>query len=66
MKEFAKQNDKAEMNQEMMDDAFAMGEGNVEEQADDVYENILGEIGLEYDMNAGKAGAGNVKVAGQQ
>lgn len=25
-----------------------MGMGNVDEQADDVYEGILGEIGLEY------------------
>jgi hypothetical protein len=27
-----------------------MGMDNVEEQADDVYNNILGEIGLEYQI----------------
>jgi hypothetical protein len=27
-----------------------MGLGNVEEEADEVYNNILGEIGLEYSI----------------
>ena len=35
---------KAEMNQEMVSDAMDMGE--VTEEADDVYGQILGEIGL--------------------
>lgn len=28
--------------------AMDMGMGNVEEEADDIYNGILGEIGLEY------------------
>jgi hypothetical protein len=36
---------KAEMISEMINDAMDMGEAN--EEADDVYEQILGEIGME-------------------
>lgn len=45
--EFNKQMGKAEMNQEIMGDAMDMMDGEgVGEDADDVYEGILGEIGL--------------------
>ena len=38
------------MKQEAMNDAMdmAMGNADMDEQADDVYNGILGEIGLEY------------------
>ena len=40
---------KAEMNSEMMGDAMdAMEDPNAQADADDVYNGILGEIGLEY------------------
>ena len=52
---------KAEMQQDMVqissnnmkqvNDAMEMGMDNVDEQADDVYNGILGEIGLEYQVN---------------
>ena len=52
MKNFAKEMAKAEGKQEMMDDAFDMMDGNgVAEDADQLYEGILGEIGLELNMN---------------
>ena len=42
---------KAEFNQEAVNDAMEMGMGaDVDEQADDVYNGILGEIGLEYEI----------------
>ena len=45
--EFNKQMGKAEMNQEIMGDAMDMMDGEgVGEDADNVYEGILGEIGL--------------------
>ena len=45
--EFNKAMGKAEMNQEMMGDAMDMMDGEgVGEDADDVYDGILGEIGL--------------------
>ena len=41
--------DKAEMGQEMMSDAFQMMEDpNEQADADDLYENVLSEIGLEF------------------
>ena len=53
---------KSEMNQEavyyfisyylQVNMAMDMGMGDVEEEADDVYNGILGEIGLEYEVNA--------------
>ena len=47
LKEFNKQMGKQEMNNEMISDAFDMAEGTgVEGDADDVYNGILGEIGL--------------------
>ena len=52
MKSFAKEMAKAEGKQEMMDDAFDMMDGTgVAEDADAVYDGILGEIGLEMNMN---------------
>lgn len=48
LKEFAKQSDKMEMQQEMMNDNMdmMMDTGDMEEQADEVYGQILGEIGI--------------------
>ena len=37
-----------EMGQDAVNDAMEMGMGDVEDEADDVYNGILGEIGLEY------------------
>ena len=49
MKEFQKETMKAELNGEMMGDAMdAMEDPNAQADADDVYNGILGEIGLEY------------------
>ena len=45
IKSFQKESMKAEMNSEMINDAMDMGDAN--EEADDVYEQILGEIGME-------------------
>ena len=44
IKQFQKESMKAEMNQDMVADAMDMGDVN--EEADDVYGQILGEIGL--------------------
>ena len=44
IKDFTKESMKAEMNQEMVTDAMDMGDVN--EEADDVYDQILGEVGL--------------------
>ena len=38
------------MQQDMVNDAMEMGMDNVEEDAEDVYNGILGEIGLEVQM----------------
>ena len=47
MKEFAKETAKMDMQGEMMNDAMdAMGDGETENQADEVYSQILGEIGM--------------------
>ena len=48
LKTFNKETMKAEFNQEAVNDAMEMGMGDVDEQADEVYNGILGEIGLEY------------------
>ena len=50
LKNFNKESMKAEFNQEAMNDAMEMGMGDVDEQADDIYNGILGEIGLEYQI----------------
>ena len=43
------------MQQDMVNDAMEMGMDNVEEDAEDVYNGILGEIGLEVQMQGGNA-----------
>ena len=49
MKEFSKEMEKAGIQGEMMQDAFEMAEDpSANAEADDVYNGILGEIGLEY------------------
>ena len=57
LKEFAKQSEKMEMQQEMMSDQIDLGmdTGDMVEQAEEVYSQILGEIGinLEGEMKAG-------------
>ena len=50
LKTFNKESMKAEFKQEAMADAMDMGQGNMDEEADDVYNGILGEIGLEYQI----------------
>ena len=51
LKEFNKEMGKAEMNQEMVNDAFEMMEDpGAQADADDLYNGILGEIGLQYEM----------------
>ena len=50
LKTFNKESMKAEFNQEAVNDAMEMGMDNVDEQADDIYNGILGEIGLEYQI----------------
>ena len=47
MREFAKETEKMNMQGEMMNDAMdAMGDGEQESQADEVYSQILNEIGM--------------------
>merc|ERR1712130_486307 len=61
MRNFEKEKTKAEMNQEIMGDALDFGEAN--EEADDVYNQILGEIGMNLnDPNA----VGSSAIAGKQ
>ena len=49
MKDFSKEMEKAGIQGEMMQDAFEMCEDpNAATEADDVYNGILGEMGLEY------------------
>ncbi len=50
LKSFQKESMKADFNQEAVNDAMEMGMDNVDEQADDIYNGILGEIGLEYQI----------------
>ena len=62
VKTFEKEKMKAEMNSEMMQDAMDMGDAN--EEADDVYNQILGEIGMEVDStNVGAGAIASNKVA---
>ena len=42
---------KSEFNQEAVNDAMEMGQSaEVDDQADEIYNGILGEIGLEYQI----------------
>ena len=50
LKTFNKESMKAEVKQEAVADAMDMAQGNVDEEADEVYNGILGEIGLEYQI----------------
>ena len=63
LKQFNKEMGKAEMNGEMMDDAMEMMENpGMQEDAEDVYESILGEIGMEISSEA----VGGKKIAVKQ
>lgn len=61
LKEFAKNSEKMEMQGEMMNDQvdMAMDTGDTAEQADEVYSQILGEIGMNLN-NEIKAGDGAI------
>ena len=58
LREFAKQSEKMEMQSEMMNDQMdmIMDTGDMADQADEVYGQILGEIGmnLESEISTGK------------
>ena len=60
MKEFEKERMKQEINGEAITDAMDMGETN--EEANDVYEAILGEIGMNMDD---PSAVGTKKLGGQ-
>jgi charged multivesicular body protein 2A len=66
MKEFAKNNEKMEMNQELMNDQIdmAMDDGESEAAADDVYNAILGEVGMNMNKQIG-AGEGGIPSMAQ-
>ena len=64
MKEFAKETAKMDMQGEMMQDAMeAAGDANTEADADEVYSQILGEIGMAASGDMA-TGSGEIK-AGQ-
>lgn len=62
LKEFSKQSEKMEMQQEMMNDQMdmVMDTGDMQEQADEVYGQILGEIGMNLNGEM-KAGTGEIQ-----
>jgi charged multivesicular body protein 2A len=64
LKEFSKQSEKMEMQQEMMSDQMdmAMDNGDMVDQAEEVYAQILGEIGMNLNDEM-KAGKGNLNPA---
>ena len=57
MKNFQKEQMKSEMKQEMVADAMDMGDVN--EEADDVYNQILGEVGMSMEDGA-SVGVGGI------
>ena len=64
MKEFSKEMGKAEIQGEMMNDAFEMAEDpNANADAEDVYNGILGEIGLEYKVGEAAVPTTQINVA---
>jgi len=66
MRDFAKETEKMGMQQEMMGDAFDMMEDpGTEMEGEEVYNQILGEIGMAYngDMAAGKGEIANPVAA---
>ena len=63
MKEFAKESAKMEMQSEMMTDQMEMlGDPDAEGQAEDVYNQILGEIGMTLNGDM-KVGSGEIAQA---
>lgn len=65
MREFAKETEKMNIQGEMMNDAMdAMGDGETEQQADEVYNQILGEIGMSTNQDM-VAGSGNIEAGAQ-
>ena len=64
MKDFAKEMEKAGIQSEMMADGFEMMEDpSAAADAEDVYNGILGEIGLEYQGNAAAVPTGKIASA---
>ena len=64
MKEFAKETAKMEMQGEMMADQMdMMNDPNMEADADQVYNQILAEVGMTI-TDSTKTGAGEIKVGG--
>ena len=58
---------KAEIQGEMMNDAFEMAEDpNAAADAEDVYNGILGEIGLEYTAGSAAVPSSKINVAEQE
>ena len=69
MRDFAKETEKMGMQQEMMNDAFEMCADPEEDgQAEDVYAQILGEIGMAQgaEMATGSGGLANPAAAQQE
>lgn len=70
LREFAKQSEKMEMQSEMMNDQMdmVMDNGDMQDQAEEVYSQILGEIGMNIDqeVSAGKGKIGTQESAQQQ
>ena len=65
MKQFAKETEKMNIQGEMMNDAMdAMGDGETENQADEVYNQILGEIGMSQNQEMA-TGSGNIAAPAQ-
>ena len=65
MKEFAKETEKMNIQGEMMNDAMdAMGDGQTEAEADEVYNQILGEIGM-AENSAMATGSGAIAAPAQ-
>ena len=68
LKEFAKQSEKMEMQGEMMNDAINMGMDTAddEEEANKVYDQICGEIGIDMESQGlGEVGKDRINVGGQ-
>ena len=68
LKEFAKQSDKMEMQGEMMNDAINMGMDTAddEEQANQVYDQICGEIGIDLESQGlGEVGKDKIQLGAQ-
>ena len=52
MKQFAMETEKMGMQQEMMQDQFEMiGDPDTDQQAEDVYQQILGEVGMQMNSD---------------